>query len=255
MSRFFLLPRKCTHSAGSLWIRLELRVIVCIVNNKLQERSQVTRQKVAALRRKITLVSEFESRSLSRASSFLICMITCKLLLFIFSMAAWCVFEAWNQAKQGLNLVCLTVSLSVPSSPSWTLLLTFSFSKYLLTQPLYCMLGIHSGPRQNILERAQVCHFSFSLLALADGSRGFQLWFCVQHGSREPGLASLGSCQTAANDYPRLYCLQTSGFDHILLSCKICYFVLRSAAVHQKYNSVTNPASSWMIPLWTLKTI
>ena len=175
MSRFFLLPRKCTHSAGSLWIRLELRVIVCIVNNKLQERSQVTRQKVAALRRKITLVSEFESRSLSRASSFLICMITCKLLLFIFSMAAWCVFEAWNQAKQGLNLVCLTVSLSVPSSPSWTLLLTFSFSKYLLTQPLYCMLGryIQARDRTSLKEprfAISPSHFSLLLMDLADFS-------------------------------------------------------------------------------------
>lgn len=196
------------------------------------------------------LVSKLGSRSLSRASSFLICVTTGKLLLFIFSISS--LVCLW-----GLNLVHLSVwlSLSPPSSPSWTLLLTFSFSKSLLNQPLCCMLGIHSGPRQNILERAQDSNVSFSLLSLPDGSRGFRLRFCVQQGSRKPGLDSLGSCQIAANDSPRLSCLQTSGFDHILLSCKICCFVSRSAAVHQKYNSVTNPASSWMIPLWTLKTI
>ena len=96
----------------------------------------------------MTPVSKRESRSLSRTSSFLMCMSTCKLLLLLSSLAAWCVLEAWDQAKQGLNLVrlsvCQTVSLSL-SSPSLTLLLTFSFSKYLLNQPLCCVLGIHSS--------------------------------------------------------------------------------------------------------------
>lgn len=74
-------------------------------------------------------------------------------------------------------------------------------------------------------------------------------------GTQRALFDSRGSCQVVTNVYPRLYCLWTSGFGRILLFYKIRYFVSRSAAVHQKYNSVTNPASSWMIPLWTLKTI
>lgn len=58
------------------------------------------------------------------------------------------------------------------------------------------------------------------------------------------GLQMLRLLSGAADQHPRLRCLWTSGFDHILLFCKICYLVWRSAAVHQKYNSVTNPASS-----------
>ena len=203
----------------------------------------------------MTPVSKRESRSLSRTSSFLMCMSTCKLLLLLSSLAAWCVLEAWDQAKQGLNLVrlsvCLTVSLSLvslPNSPSY-----FFFQQIFIESASLLCAGDTFQPsvqpyiqprRQNIHEGAQDSRFSFSLLSLPDGPHGFQPRLCVQQGSREPALDHLGSCQSAANDYPRLYCLQTSGFDCILLSCKICYFVLRSAAVHQKYNSVTNPASS-----------
>lgn len=147
--------------------------------------------------------------------------------------------------------VCLSDCLSLvslPNSPSY-----FFFQQIFIESASLLCAGDTFQPsvqpyiqprRQNIHEGAQDSRFSFSLLSLPGEPRGFQLRLYMQQGSREPGLHPLGSCQTAANDYPRLYCLQTSGFDYILLSCKICYFVSRSAAVHQKYNSVTNPASS-----------
>lgn len=75
-------------------------------------------------------------------------------------------------------------------------------------------------------------------------------------GDQQAYAETWGTCQAATNDFPRPRSLQTSGFGHILhFFCKICYFVWRSTAVHQKYNSVTNPASCGMTPLWTLKTI
>lgn len=103
------------------------------------------------------------------------------------------------------------------------------------------------SPGFRFLSTSHFLHFPF-LMDCSD----FSLHYLQQCGLRKPCSDPRGACQVAANDY---LALQTFSFGHILLFCKICYFVSRSTAVHEKYNSVTNPASSWMIPLWTLKTI
>lgn len=174
-------------------------------------------------------------------------------------MTIWFIFEAWDQARQRWVLLfsltrSLSLSLPLSSLVSLTLLsllfFFFPINNYWINLSVICWGYIWDQERASWKSPP-----FFPLISLLpDGSQISASTACTAE-LQGASFGFSGFCQIAANDYPGLYCLQTSGLDHILLFCKICYLVSRSAAVHQKYNSVTNPASSWMIPLWTLKTI